>query len=182
MDDGTFHIVPFFWLPKLTAQERQKKDKVPYLEWASQGHIELTEGDVQDYDFIRKKINDIGHDYMIKEICYDRWNSSQLVVQLIDDGANMSPFGMGYVSQSAPTKEMEKMVLKKLLVHGNNPVLRWQMQNVQLRIDPASNCKVDKKRSSEKVDGVISTIMGIGSWMLSDTKGSVYDQRGIISL
>ena len=134
----------------------------------------MTEGDVQDYDFIRKKINDIGHDYMIKEICYDRWNSSQLVVQLIDDGANMSPFGMGYVSQSAPTKEMEKMVLKKLLVHGNNPVLRWQMQNVQLRIDPASNCKVDKKRSSEKVDGVISTIMGIGSWMLSDTKGSVY--------
>ena len=182
MDDGTFHILPFFWLPKLTAQERQRKDKVPYLEWASQGYIELTEGDVQDYDFIRKTINDLGLKYRIKEICYDRWNSSQLVVQLLDDGAKMSPFGMGYVSQSAPTKEMEKMVLKKKLVHGNNPVLRWQMQNVQLRIDPANNCKVDKQKSSEKVDGVISTIMGIGSWMLSDTRGSVYDQRGIIAL
>ena len=182
MDDGTFHILPFFWLPKLTAEERQRKDKVPYLEWASQGHIQLTEGDVQDYDFIRKKINDIGQEYMIKEICYDRWNSSQLVIQLQDDGANMSPFGMGYVSQSAPTKEMEKMVLKKLLVHGKNPVLRWQMQNVQLRIDPANNVKVDKKRSSEKVDGVISTIMAIGSWMLSDTKASVYDHRGVIAL
>ena len=182
MDDGTFHIIPFFWLPKETAQERQQKDKVPYLEWARQGFIELTEGDVQDYDFIRKTINEISQEYMIQEICFDRWNSSQLVIQLQDDGANMSPFGMGYVSQSAPTKEMEKMVLKKVLVHGGNPVLRWQMQNVQLRIDPANNIKVDKKRSSEKVDGVISTIMSIGSWMLSDQKQSVYENRGIISL
>tara|TARA_R110000851_G_scaffold30062_1_gene82166 strand:+ start:1308 stop:2873 length:1566 start_codon:yes stop_codon:yes gene_type:complete len=182
MDDGTYHIVPFFWLPKLTAQERSRKDKVPYLEWARNGFIELTEGDVQDYDFIRKKINDLSLQYRIKSIAYDRWNASQLVIQLQDDGANLSPFGMGYVSQSAPTKEMEKMVLKKLLVHGGNPVLRWQMQNVQLKIDPASNCKVDKAKSSEKVDGVISTIMSIGEWMLSDTKGSVYDQRGIIAL
>lgn len=181
LEDGTFHIVPFFWLPKLTAEERQRKDKVPYLQWASQGFIELTEGDVQDYDFIRKKINDISKDYLIKSIAFDRWNSSQLVIQLQDDGANMSPFGMGYVSQSAPTKEMEKMILKKQIVHGANPVLRWQMQNVQLRIDPANNIKVDKKKSSEKVDGVISTIMSIGEWMLSDTKGSVYDERGIIA-
>ena len=181
MDDGTYHILPFFWLPKLTAQERSRKDKVPYLEWARNGFIELTEGDVQDYEFIRKKINDLALEYNIQSIAYDRWNASQLVIQLQDDGANLSPFGMGYVSQSAPTKELEKMVLKQEIVHGGNPVMRWQMQNVQLKTDPANNCKVDKGRSSEKVDGVVSTVMSIGEWMLSDTSGSVYEGRGILS-
>jgi phage terminase large subunit-like protein len=151
------------------------------LEWARNGFIELTEGDVQDYEFIRKKINDLALEYNIQSIAYDRWNASQLVIQLQDDGANLSPFGMGYVSQSAPTKELEKMVLKQEIVHGGNPVMRWQMQNIQLKTDPANNCKIDKGRSSEKVDGVVSTVMSIGEWMLSDTSGSVYEGRGILS-
>ena len=120
--------------------------------------------------------------YRIISIAYDRWNSSQLVNGLVDDGAMMSPFGQGYASMSAPTKEMEKYVLKKNVVHGNNPVLRWQIQNVQLRTDPAGNIKIDKARSSEKVDGVVSLVMGIGEYMTNDTGTSIYDNRGIIGL
>ena len=180
MDDGSIHIIPFFWLPKITAQERSKKDKVPYLEWSKQGHIELTEGDVQDYDFIRHRINELALKYQINSISFDRWNSSQIVIQLQDDGATLNPFGQGYASMSAPTKEFEKMVLKKRIIHGGNPVLRWQIQNVQLRTDPAGNIKADKQRSTEKIDGVISTIMGIGEWMHEDSGSSVYDSRGII--
>ena len=180
MDDGSIHVLPFYWLPQMTAQERSKKDKVPYLEWARQGFIELTDGDVQDYEFIRHKINDLALKYNINSVAYDRWNSSQLVLQLQDDGAKMNPFGQGFASMSAPTKEMEKMVLKKKIVHGGNPVLRWQIQNVQLRTDPAGNCKPDKQRSSEKIDGVVSLVMGLGEWMSEDIGSSIYDSRGII--
>lgn len=182
MDDGTLHSIPFYWLPEITAQERGRKDKVPYVQWAREGFIKLTEGDVQDYDYIRHTINELALKYRIKSIAFDRWNSTQLVNNLQDDGATMSPFGQGYASMSAPTKEMEKLVLKKRIVHGNNPVLRWQVQNVQLRTDPAGNIKIDKAKSSEKVDGVVSLVMGIGEWMSSDTGASVYDSRGIIGI
>tara|TARA_Y100000004_G_scaffold173316_1_gene211059 strand:- start:10420 stop:11970 length:1551 start_codon:yes stop_codon:yes gene_type:complete len=182
MDDGLIHVVPFYWLPELTAQERSQKDKVPYTTWAKQGYINLTDGDVQDYNFIRHTINELALKYQIKSIAFDRWNSSQLVNNLVEDGATMSPFGQGYASMSAPTKELEKYVLKKKLVHGNNPVLRWQVQNVQLRTDPAGNIKIDKARSSEKVDGVVSLAMALGEYMTNDTGASVYDQRGIIGL
>ena len=182
MDDGQVSVLPFYWLPEVTSQERSRKDKVPYVQWAREGFIQLTEGDVQDYDYIRHTINELALKYRIKSIAFDRWNSTQLVNNLQDDGAKMSPFGQGYASMSAPTKEMEKMVLKKRIVHGSNPVLRWQIQNVQLRTDPAGNIKIDKAKSSEKVDGVVSLVMSIGEWMSSDTGTSVYDTRGIIGI
>ena len=182
MDNGTIHVIPFYWLPEVTAQERGRKDKVPYVQWAREGFIKLTEGDVQDYDYIRHTINELALKYRIVSIAFDRWNSTQLVNNLQDDGATLSPFGQGYASMSAPTKEMEKLVLKKRIVHGNNPVLRWQVQNVQLRTDPAGNIKIDKAKSSEKVDGVVSLVMGLGEWMSSDTGASVYDTRGIIGI
>ena len=182
MEDGLIHVLPFYWLPELTAQERSQKDKVPYTTWAKQGYINLTDGDVQDYNFIRHTINELALKYQIKSIAFDRWNSSQLVNNLVEDGATMSPFGQGYASMSAPTKELEKYVLKKKLVHGNNPVLRWQVQNVQLRTDPAGNIKIDKARSSEKVDGVVSLAMALGEYMSNDTGASVYDSRGIIGI
>ena len=69
----------------------------------SQKPIKLTEGDVQDYDYIRHTINELALKYRIKSIAFDRWNSTQLVNNLQDDGATMSPFGQGYASMSAPT-------------------------------------------------------------------------------
>ena len=182
MDDGTFQAIPIYWLPEMTAQERSKKDKVPYVQWAREGHIQLTEGDVQDYNFIRHKINELALVYRIKSIAFDRWNSSQLVNNLTEDGATMNPFGQGYASMSAPTKELEKLVLKKQIAHGNNPVFRWQIGNVQLRTDPAGNIIVAKDKSSEKVDGVVSLVMALGEWMTNDTGLSVYENRGVVGL
>ena len=155
---------------------------MPYVQGAREGHIQLTEGDVQDYNFIRHKINELALVYRIKSIAFDRWNSSQLVNNLTEDGATMNPFGQGYASMSAPTKELEKLVLKKQIAHGNNPVLRWQIGNVQLRTDPAGNIKVAKDKSSEKVDGVVSLVMALGEWMTNDTGLSVYENRGVVGL
>ena len=82
---------------------------------------------------------------------------------------------------SAPTKELEKLVLKKRLNHFGNPILRWQMQNVSLRIDPAENIKVDKARSSEKVDGIVALIMALGEFLTDESPGeSIYNDRGLI--
>lgn len=181
MDDNQFVVIPFFFCPEDSIYTRTMKDKVPYNQWQREGHLITTPGDVQDYDFIRKKINELGGKYNIKSIAFDRWNSSQLVINLTDDGAILSPFGQGYASMSAPTKELEKMVLKNEINHLGNPVLRWQMQNVSLRTDPAENIKIDKAKSSEKVDGIVALVMSLGEWMTDDTEGeSVYSDRGLI--
>ena len=159
------------------------KDKVPYNEWERNNHLIISEGDVQDYEVIRREINLLREKFNIVSIAFDRWNSSQLVINLSNDGCNLSPFGQGYASMSAPTKELEKMVLKKQINHLNNPILRWQLSNVSLRTDPAENIKVDKARSTEKVDGIVATVMALGEYMTDESPGdSVYNERGLIAL
>ncbi len=121
--------------------------------------------------------------YRIQSISYDRWNASQLVIDLIGDGATLSPIGMGFASQSAPTKQLEKLILSKEIEHDGNPVLRWMMGNVQLEIDAADNQKISKKKSKEKIDGVAATIMALAEYMTEEKEGdSVYDNRGLLML
>ena len=181
--DNIFKIKPYFFVPRDNAKARSDRDGVDYMSWISQGYIIATEGNVTDYSFIRKKINELSKKYRIQSISYDRWNASQLVIDLIGDGATLSPIGMGFASQSAPTKQLEKLILSKEIQHDGNPVLRWMMGNVQLEIDAADNQKISKKKSKEKIDGVAATIMALAEYMTEDKEGdSIYDNRGLLIL
>jgi phage terminase large subunit-like protein len=77
----------------------------------------------------------------------------------------MYPFGQGFVSMSAPTKELERKVKNKELTHDGNPVTRWMMGNIYLKTDPAGNVKIDKAKSGDKVDGAVSMVMALGGYM-----------------
>ena len=93
----------------------------------------------------------------------------------------MQPLGQGFVSISAPTKQLEHHVLNKELNHGGNPVLRWMVSNLAMKLDAAGNIKPDKSKSSEKIDGVVSLVMALAGYMNSDQdNGSVYDEGGFI--
>lgn len=83
---------------------------------------------------------------------------------------------------SSPTKELMKLTLEQKLAHGGHPVLRWMMDNIYIRNDPAGNIKADKEKSTEKIDGVIATIMGLDRVIRcgNEVTASVYDERGIL--
>ena len=174
-------VICRFWIPAESAYLRERRDRVPYLTWGRQGFIKLTEGNVIDYTFIRKEINDLGEQYNIKEIGVDRWGSQQIQNQLTDDGFVMVPFGQGFASMSAPSKELEKLIIGETLRHGNNPVLRWMASNVSVETDAAGNIKPSKSRSTEKIDGITSLVMGIGRAIAIAPEGpkSRYETKGI---
>ena len=97
-------------------------------------------------------------------------------------GFTVVPFGQGFKDMSPPTKELMKLTLEERLTHGGHPVLRWMMDNIYIRTDPAGNIKADKEKSTEKIDGAIATIMGLDRAIRcgNDTGASVYDDRGIL--
>lgn len=181
-EDSEPHVLKLFcWIPEETAN-RTKGDKENYLKWAADGHVTLTSGSAVDYRYIEKDILKLAKIYNFKYVNYDRWNASQLVIQLTDENLDMKPFGQGFRDMSVPTKELNKLVLEKKIEHEGNPIMRWMMSNVELEIDPAANIKISKKRSRAKVDGPVSAVMAIGAWKnwLIDKPNSVYEDRGII--
>ena len=163
-------------------KKRSDRDGVNYLEWIRDGHINGTDGDVQDYNFIRAKINELSKKYRINSICYDRWNASQIVIDLQNDGANMDPFGQGFVSMSMPTKSLEVEIVSKNIIHNNNPAMNWMLSNVALQEDPAGNIKPSKNKSKDKIDGIVALIMALGSYYSEDESTSVYDSRDLLIL
>lgn len=177
-------VIPRFWIPAESAYIRERRDRVPYLTWSRKGFIKLTEGDVIDYDFIREDIKSMGEQYNIKQIAVDRWGSQQIQGQLDGDGFEMVPFGQGFASMSAPSKELERLVVGGLLRPGTHPVLRWMMSNVAVETDAAGNIKPSKSKSKEKIDGITALVMAIGRAISGDgiTQTSKYETQGITVL
>ena len=178
-EDEKYIVLPFFWLPEETLQLRVRRDHVLYDKWKAEGKLMTTEGNVVHYGFIEQFI--CGLPYDIHEIAYDRWNAIMMVQNLEMDGFNMVPFGQGFRDMSPPSKELMRLVLEGRLNHGNHPVLRWNVNNAYVRTDPAGNIKIDKQRSTEKVDGAVALVMALDR-ATKQGGGSVYDDRGIITL
>jgi phage terminase large subunit-like protein len=170
------------WCPEDTAADRSKSDAIDYLQYARDGYLTLTPGNVTDYEYIKHKIRELAQIYDIHTIAYDRWNSSQLVIDLTEDGLKLEPFGQGFSSMSAPTKEFERMILRREIAHGGNPLARWFLSNVQIKSDPAGNVKPDKASSREKIDGIVAAIMATGHMMQNKHAGNAFNKSSDIFL
>lgn len=181
--DDKLALVPKFWIPEDKLQEKIAKENVGFAEWVQKGYVTVTPGNILDYDYVKADILNIAEKYDVSSIAYDRWNSSQTIIQLQDEGLEMSPFGQGYGSMSAPSKEFEKMVLAGKIEHFGNPVLRWMLASTAIQTDPAGNIKPDKRKSSQKIDGIVASIMALGEMMTAKAKEekNPYQSRGMRS-
>ena len=181
-EEDKYYILPYFWIPEESLDLRVRRDHVPYDLWERQGTLMTTEGNVVHYGYIEKFIERLGEKLNIREIAFDRWGAVQMVQNLEGMGFTVVPFGQGFKDMSPPTKELMKLVLEEKIAHGGHPVLRWMMDNIFIRTDPAGNIKADKEKSTEKIDGAIATIMGLDRAIRcgNDTGASVYDSRGLL--
>ena len=181
-DEDKYVILPYFWIPEDNLTLRVNRDHVPYDLWERQGYLQTTEGNVVHYGFIEQFIERLGERFNIREIAFDRWGAVQMVQNLEGMGFTVVPFGQGFKDMSPPTKELMKLVLEQKIAHGGHPVLRWNMDNIYIRTDPAGNIKADKEKSTEKIDGAVATIMALDRAIRcgNDHGASVYDERGLL--
>ena len=181
--DGRYFILPYFWIPEDNIEHRVLKDHVPYDTWVKEGNLLTTEGNVVHYGYIENFIEELGKKYNIREIAFDRWGAVQMTQNLEGLGFTVVPFGQGFKDMSPPSKELMKLALEGRLAHNGHPVLRWMMDNIFIRTDPAGNIKPDKEKSTEKIDGAIATIMALDRALRNEmATGSVYDDRGLLVL
>lgn len=185
IEDDFYYILPYFWIPEETIPLRVRRDHVPYDLWERQGFLLTTEGNVVHYGFIENFIDELGKKFNIREIAFDRWGAVQMSQNLEDLGFTLVQFGQGYKDMSPPTKELMKLTLEQKLAHNGHPVLRWMMDNIFIKRDPAGNIKPDKEKSTEKIDGAVALIMALDRAIRcgsGDTGTSIYDERDLLIL
>jgi phage terminase large subunit-like protein len=165
-DDGAYDVLLRCWTPEDAVESLDSRTANAASGWVKQGWLCTTPGNVTDYDFIKAQINRDRDEFIVQELAYDRWNATQLVNDLTSDGAPMLTMGQGFASMSAPTKDLQRMILtgtpeQPVIRHGGNPLLRWMVDNFAVAMDPAGNVKPDKANAGDKIDGVVAMIMAL---------------------
>ena len=148
--------------------------------WASEGYLQTTPGNVQDYDYIRAQLKRDAENYQIMTVGYDPWNSSQFATDLQNDGLMLTKVRQGFASMNEPLKEIQRLVLRGAKgapgIAHDNPVMDWCMDNLAVATDPAGNVKPDKAKSGEKIDGVSALVNAMFEAM-NEARISAYEQR-----
>lgn len=164
--DDAVAVVPRFWIPEDTARKRTKADGVPYETWARRGLVKATPGDWIDYATVQADIVELATRFAIKKMAFDPKECSMLAQKLIGDGINMVQFTQSFGNYNEPVKRFEQLVGEGRLWHGNHPVMNWMAGNVALDRNVAGLRLPSKKRSGEKIDGIVAAVMALSQLML----------------
>jgi len=150
-----------FWIPEETLRGKHPNAGL-YQQWVNSGHLVATSGAVIDERFIQASIIEDSTTLNLVDGNIDRiFNGMRLQTELLEEGVTLVALGQGFLSMGGPTKKFLDLVAARRVHHFGHPVLRWMADNVVLQFNPAGMPKVDKAKSSQKVDGIVATIMAI---------------------
>lgn len=169
--DGSWSVRPTFWLPAEKLREKAQVDRIPYDLWARQGYLQTTPGATISYEYVAQYLKEEIFDrHNVQKVGFDRWNMTHLSPWLLKAGLSeemikekFHPFGMGFKDMSPALRDLEAVILEKKLRHGNHPVLTMCMGNAVIERDPAGNRKLNKKRSTGRIDGSVALVMALAA-------------------
>jgi phage terminase large subunit-like protein len=170
LDDGTVATPMRFFCPEDTLKRRSREDGVQYLRWKQEGFIQTCSGDALDYGLVLKEVHRLAERFDVQEIAVDPWNAQDVNAKLMADGFRVTTVPQTTLHMSGPTKELERLVAQCRLRHGNNPVLTWCASNATVYSDGNENIKPDKRRSTERIDGVVAIVTGFARMLKQSHK------------
>lgn len=187
--DGTYRVLPYFWIPEESKSDRTHQDRRQLLNWAQKGLIQKTPGNVTGYFELAEAIAALRLKFDIQCCAFDPWSPAQAFVQI---AVSKCGFDVDWFKEwrqtignfAAPSKEFERLIAGKRLNHNGNPVLRWMVENVAAARDSNDNIRPDKKASADKIDGVVATIMGLERAIAEPDGTTVYERenRGFLTI
>ena len=154
----------YYWIPESAVD--QHKLKRPFVQrWISEGHINVTLGNVTDYDVIREDIGRICAGLQLQRIAFDSKFAAAIVPRLVEDGFTCEPLQQSWAKLTPAVQYVERSVVGEMIYHGGNPVLRWNMRNVVMQYDRNQNALPSKGASADKIDGVAAMLNAVGQFV-----------------
>lgn len=173
-DTGKVHVLPYVFTPKDTLLDRASTDRAPYHVWVEQGHMIAVPGKHISYDMVCEFLAIATEGMHIQSIAFDRWRmvdfqqAAERAGFAQQEDIRWSPVGQGYQSMTLRIEKFEHLQLDNLLVHGSVPTLNMASQNAVIEMDPAGNKKVEKAKSSARIDPIVALLMSVYATLVPD--------------
>lgn len=160
-------LLPYgIWRPEATVDEAEKRDHVPYWDWARAGFLDLCPGEVIDYSAVEERIREARERYDLRMVGFDPFLSRTItqrlapivpIIEIPQDLKNMSP----------AMKETDDMMQRHTLLHVHNTCFRWTFGNVRCHADGNGNIKPLKNKSTGRIDPAVASIIVMAVWMIA---------------
>jgi phage terminase large subunit-like protein len=173
-DDGNYVVWAWFFCPADNLKRRAERDGVPYPQWAADGFIIPTPGNVVDFRVVEDHVRDLCERFDVREIAFDPHLARNMMNTLHEDGFPAVEMRQGWVTMAPAIKEVERAIIGGTFIHGGHPVLRWNFANVSVETDKAGNKSFHKGKSKDRIDGAVATAMAVARASTGDTGKSIY--------
>jgi phage terminase large subunit-like protein len=159
--DPIWHVHGRYYLPEVRVIEELDSNTARYREFDALGLLTLTDGEVIDFEVIKEDLREFAGRFDVQQVAYDPWQATQLAQEMQAEGLLMVEVRQTVQNISEPMKELEAMTLRKVLAHGDCPILTWMASNVIAKLDVKDNIYPNKERPENKIDGIVGLIMAI---------------------
>ena len=179
---GFWNVWCHFWTPGDTLRERAQRDRAPYDLWVDQGYLTAVPGVSIDYGYLAARLATLRNQVRFRTILFDRWRIDELRMALQAHGVNQLPLeecGQGYRDMAGALDALETLALQERLRHGMHPVLTMCASNATVVTDPAGNRKLEKAKSSGRIDGMVALAMSAKG--ATATTAPMFDHRTMVA-
>lgn len=184
--DPVWRVLCWFWAPESSLEKLTGREKQRMQSFVDAGLLELTEGNVTDYDAVIAKVLEAREKFNLVDVAFDPWNAMKVAQDLTKSGVTMVEFPQRIGTFNEPTKQLLELVAGAKIAHGGHAVLKWMASNLEVKTDANQNMrpvKPDYRQSPNRIDGMVALIMALGRAMVTDGGGgSVYEERGLVVL
>lgn len=176
-EEGVWHIAPHFWTPEEGLRDRAKRDRAPYDVWANSGYIRTIPGSAIDYGAVARDLGEILEGMDVHTVAFDRWRFDLLKKELdsLGIGLNLVPFGQGFKDMAPAMDKAEELLMNGATAHSEHPVLTMCMANCRVERDAAGNRKLNKAKSTGRIDGAVAMVMALGAAAASEQEADIDD-------
>lgn len=169
-DDGNVHLIPFVFTPTTGLRERELRDRAPYTAWVNDGFLITVPGAALDYDWIFQwlKVRLEQHGIRVDVVAFDRWRINEAKSAAERNGFVVLEWvevGQGYKDMSPRVEHFETLLLQERIRHGAHPLLNMSAANAIAVRDPSGNRKLEKAKSTQRIDPLVAALMACGVFM-----------------
>lgn len=171
-----------YYCPEDGIEQRTKRDKVPYMDWAKNGAMVATPGNVIDYEYIRNDIRAAHESYKVQAVYYDPMFATETATKLEEEGIKCTAMRQTQFKFNEPILKLEELILSGQINKGSDVVLDWMFENVAIRRNSTGLVAFDKDKSNEKIDGMVVLAMCMAAYIdkLKSEEESVYLKRDFL--
>lgn len=176
--EGIWYVFPRLYLNELAVQE---SGNAHLSGWSRSGYVQVTDGDVTDFNVIAEDMRRYCTEFDMQEIAYDPALSRYFATTLLAKGLPLVEITQRATFYTPPLIQVENLVLEKKLKFDGNPVLTWMVSNLVVKISKFNELRSPtKERPENKIDGVMAMLMALGRAMAEIESNEI--QQGFVTL